>query len=111
MAENSAIEWRRDAIRRAEVVLQHRTKLARMRIEVARDALGHWWSGYAWDAPPSEGETGVCGSHTPIDAYHALSREEAIRLAILACLRSLPEAPRGRAKAEITRIRATLDGA
>jgi hypothetical protein len=65
-------------------------------IDVAQDAAGRWWSGFDWFCYLVPDGTS-CGRHTPIDAYRAATREEAIHLAAKGLLQSLPALTTGKA--------------
>lgn len=76
-------------------------------IDVADDAAGRWWAGFGWslyvmpDGVP-------CGSHTPIDACRAATREDAIRMAARGLVESLPDITTGKAGRIITGWRREL---
>jgi hypothetical protein len=62
---------------------------SRLVVDVSQDAAGRWWSGYSWRCRHVPDGT-TSGTSTPIDAYRAESREEAIRLAATGLLNCLP---------------------
>ena len=73
----------RDRLRReAERVLDWHGKPAGtwLKIEVVRDPLGTWWSGFSWSLGGDI--DGVCGGACPIDAYQGNSRAAALAAAI-----------------------------
>lgn len=101
---------RYDASDRAQVAIEigaPSCRSSRLEIEVAQDAGGRWWAGYSWSFWHVPDGT-ASGMHTPIDAYRAATREEAIRLAATALLRSLPALTTGRAARILAAWRAEL---
>jgi len=69
---------------------------SRLAIEVAQDAAGRWWAGTMWQCWRIP-DGNASGMSTPIDAYRAATREDAIRRAAAGLLRSLPAITEGKA--------------
>lgn len=80
---------------------------SRLVIDVAQDAAGRWWAGFAWHCYLVPDGTS-CGASTPIDAYRAATREDAIRLATAGLLKSLPALTTGKAGRILTTWRREL---
>lgn len=101
---------RRDAGARSHTVIQLPApgcRNSRIEIEVAQDAAGRWWAGSSWQcwhAPCQQGR------HTPIDAHRGATRQDAIRAAAEALLRSLPEVESGKAGRILAHWRRELPG-
>lgn len=85
-------------------------KHSRLVVDVAQDAAGRWWAGFSWSCYAGD-NPGSGGRHTPIDAYRASTREEAIRLAAAGLLKSLPPITTGKAGRIMATWRRELDAA
>ncbi|UPY35529.1 hypothetical protein [Sediminicoccus sp. KRV36] len=68
---------------------------SRLGIDVSQDAAGRWWAGYFWRCWHMPDGT-AHGTSTPIDAFRAATREEAIRLAATGLLQNLPNITTGK---------------